>query len=340
MKRKIRVAIIGGAGYVAQVCVRALLDRDAEIVLAIGNKSKLGVDVAEIAGLPAIGVPLKPQTEIDALLKETKPDVAIDCTFNEMERILPNAKACLEHGVSVIAVGVFCYYPQFSSPEIARELDAIAKANHCSFLGSSSGEVWQILPALISSGCGSLKKITMSFHALVDDFGGLVAKGLGIGEPPEKWDQLANADEGSPWEPVVRLLARQLGLTITGYKFEQVPIPSPKDIDHEKLGFLIPKGSYLGRDEYVTVETEEGIEIVSVCHTKVADPGEMNSYEIAIEGEPNLDIKITEFCGDLQTSTIMVNRIPDMLDAPKGVITVNDLPTPTYKSKKAFFVEE
>lgn len=339
MSRKIRVALIGGAGYVAQVCLRYLVDK-SDVVLGIGNRHHLGEDLGTIAGIDPIGVVLSPGTDLDELLEETKPDVAIDCTYNEMENVYKNVKACLEHGVSVISVGVFCYYPQYSSPEITRELDAIARENNCTFLGSSSGDLWQNIPAVFSAGCGKISRITLGFHALLDDFGQLVAKGMGIGAPPEKWDKLDTAEEASPWEPVVRLLAEQLGLTAAEYEYKQVPIPAKEDIHHEKLDMVIRKGCYMGRDEYVTLKTEEGIDIVSVCHTKIADPGEKGSFEVDIEGEPELSMKIDDFRGEMLTSTIMVNRVPDMIDAPKGVITVNDMPEPLYRPASAFLIEE
>lgn len=337
--RKIRIAVIGGAGAVAGECIRDLVARDALIVAAFGNIHHLGEDIGTLAGIEPLGVVLSPRQKMAEILEQTKPDVAIDCTLNELSSVFEHVKLCMEHGVSILHAGVFCYYPQVSDPELVAELDAIGKKNNCTFLGSSSEELWQLLPAVLSAGSKHVTEIKLGFYALLDDFGAECARAMGVGWTMEQWANAPCNDEGSPWEPVLRLLADQLDLHAADLEFKQVPIPAVKTIDHEKLGMRIEKGTAMGRDEYVILHTQEGITITSVCHCKVAVPGETHAYEIEVLGEPNFHMKVDNFHGEYATSTIMVNRVPDMMKAPRGVITSNEMPVPTNKLASAYYTE-
>lgn len=337
--RKIRIALIGAAGAVAQECIRDLVARDALIVAAFGNRNHLGEDIGTIAGIDPVGVVLSPRQKMAEILEQTKPDVAIDCTFNELSRAFEHVKLCMEHGVSILHAGVFCYYPQVSDPELVAELDTIGKKNNCTFLGSSSGELWQLLPAVLSTASKRVTEIKLGFYALLDDFGAECARAMGVGWTMEQWANAPCNDEGSPWEQVLRLLADQLGLHADDLEFKQIPIPALETINHEKLGMRIEKGTAMGRDEYAILRTQEGITITSVCHCKVADPSETHAYEIEVLGEPDFRMKVDDFHGEYATSTIMVNRLPDLMKAPRGVITINEMPAPTNKLASAYYTE-
>lgn len=51
-----------------------------------------------------------------------------------------------------------------------------------------------------------------------------------------------------------------------------------------------------------------------------------------IVGNPNLSLILNDMHGDITTTSCMINRIPDILNAKAGFITVNDLPVPCYKT--------
>jgi hypothetical protein len=51
----------------------------------------------------------------------------------------------------------------------------------------------------------------------------------------------------------------------------------------------------------------------------------------AITGEPNLSIVSTDLPTDMTTCSTLVNRIPDVLNAPAGYVTVDKLPRLVYR---------
>ena len=338
MKRKIKVAIFGAAGYVASVCIKNLLDRGAEIVAGLEIK-EIGMDIGEAAGLDKIGVLLSDVKDTESVIKATKPDIALDCSLNTMTEIYDHAKICLENGVDFMAVGVYCYYPLLTDPDIAKEFDEIGKRTGASYLGSGSGELWQLIPQVASALGGSVKKISLEFNALLDCFGEASCENMGFGAPEEEWDQYMGEEFPSPWEHVDRLIAEKAGLHICGFEHKDSVVPAKEDMVPEGLGFVIKKGTLCGFADTSIVHTLEGVDIESVSYFKFGEEGETNSFTCMVEGEPNLKMVIEDFHGDVTTSIIMVNRIPDVIKSSGGVVMVNDLPAITYKCACAFEID-
>ena len=335
MSKKITVALIGAAGCVAGVCIRSLAARNVEIVAGFEVRN-IGEDVGELAGIDPIGVPTSNIADAEAILKEKKPDVVLDCSLNTVEEIFPHAKMCLENGINYMPVGVFCYDPFDTDPEMAKELDELGKKTGATYLGSGSAEVWQSLPMVLSSLIHTVKKITVDFNALLNDFGPECLEGCEFGLEPDKWDTLPQEVYPSPFYSVLRMLAVKCGLHVTDYKQENDYFGACENIDVDRLNVHIAKCclcDYVSRD---ILQTEEGVVLVAQSHYKFGTKDETNSFEVTVEGEPSFKLVIEDFHGDITTSTIMVNRIPDVVAAPGGIRVVNDLPVITYKTGAAF----
>ena len=162
----------------------------------------------------------------------------------------------------------------------------------------------------------------------------------GLGEPKENWEKYMSLEEAPCVELVVRQLAAQMKLTEKAVEHGKRPIPAPKDLYYPQMNLLIKEGCMLGHDQVATVYTEEGVILEGVLHVKNSEPGETNALVCTIEGEPDFRAKIDVFHGEVSTSTIMVNRIPDVIKAPAGVLTANDLPTPVYQSPSAYLLKD
>lgn len=338
--RKTKVFFIGGGGVTAQACIRALAEKEIEFVGATGNRRNIGKDIGEIAGCGPVGAVLSPSAELEKLLLDTKPDIVFDMTYNTIPAIYDNAKLCLENGLNYISVGEQCYSPFLTDPVLAAELDAVAKAHNATFLASGSGDVWQMFPAIISACSQSIRHIRWEFWALCDDFGDAVIEDVGIGQPEENWASYLQMEDAPAAELIMRQLTAQLKLTETSVDRKIAPIPAPKDLYYPQTDLHVKQGTLLGKDEIVVVHTEEGIEVEGIIHVKNSEPGETNALVCTIEGEPNFSAKIDVFHGEVSTSTIMVNRIPDVIKAPAGVLTANDLPTPVYQPAKAYLIKD
>ena len=342
MERKMRIAVFGAAGFVASVCIRTMVERGVEIVAAFGNSNYLGEDLGELLGLGRMGVAITPATEENTakVLDSTKPDLALDCSLNTIPDIYDHIRLCMERGVSVMAVGVQCYQPWRSDPELAKEIDEIGRRTGATYLGSGSAELWQSLPQVLSGLCGSVKKISLEFMALLDGFGEESTLGTPFGKPQDEWGVVENNPEPSPWEPVARLIAEKLDLTVTGHEQSYRGLAAKEDMAPADLDYPIPAGTLVGYVDVNTVHTAEGIDVETMSYFKFREGDQTNSFTVRIEGEPDFEMKIPDFHGDVTTSTIMINRIPDVVRAPGGIAMVSDLPMISYRGSAAYELED
>ena len=71
----------------------------------------------------------------------------------------------------------------------------------------------------------------------------------------------------------------------------------------------------------VTTETEEGITFVTECVGKVFAPDEFDRNDWTLVGEPETTISVNRPATVEMTCAILVNRIPQLIDAPAGYVT-------------------
>jgi 2,4-diaminopentanoate dehydrogenase len=111
------------------------------------------------------------------------------------------------------------------------------------------------------------------------------------------------------------------------------PQTYPKDLHSETLGMTIKAGNATGMSAVVTTETEEGIIIEAECIGKVYAPDEFDCNEWTIIGEPDTQVIINRPATVELTCATVVNRIPDVINAPAGYFTTEQMPRALYRVK-------
>ena len=110
--------IIYGVGRINQLATRLMGEKGVEVVGAINRTGpKVGRDLGEVAGL---GNPLGVIVSDDAeSVPQTPADLALVGIYDDMERMFPIFKRCIEHRLNVISVGAHhsyqCRRPSFLS---------------------------------------------------------------------------------------------------------------------------------------------------------------------------------------------------------------------------------
>lgn len=84
----------------------------------------------------------------------------------------------------------------------------------------------------------------------------------------------------------------------------------------------------------VTTETEEGITIESAVKAVIYGPEDFEYNDWTLYGEnEELKVSLPEPPTREMTCATMVNRVPDVINAPAGFVTTSKMPNCTYLVK-------
>lgn len=335
-EKKIR-AVIVGLGNVGRLAARYAAEDGIEIVGAIGHVNNIGEDIGVIAGIGETGVLL--ETDGPAVLDRTKPDIAIVSTLNTMEEVFGTLEMCLSRGVNVVTACGQPYNGFCFNSELSGRLDAAAKANGVTLLGTGVEDTfWNELVAVLSSGVRGITEIKGSNVAVLDDFGPATLELCNAGITKEKFTDMVSGSgdiAATAFLPTLTILARQLGLTVSSRKDLIEPVIAKADIDLPQWGIHIPAGLVAGTKETLTFQTEEGVALIGQFTGKLGEPGDNQGSFWSIKGEPDMENITADINGNLTTAICLVNRIADVINAKPGYLTVADMPMPVYKSRPA-----
>lgn len=342
--KKIRVAQIG-CGKMSKYTMRYVYEKEGEIVCAFDiSEDRIGKDISYVMEGKPRKVLISNIENLEAVLRKTKPDVAIVTTMSLMNDIESIFETCAKCGVNAISTCEEAFFPWNSAKKITQKLDKIAKENNCTLCGSGYQDYsWG---TMVSSLCGStqsIKKIKGKSSYNVEDYGIALAQVHGAGLDLKTFDEkIASVDRMSDkarqklidsgnYSPsymwtVNGWLCEKLGLTVKRQTQECIPQTYKKDLVSKTLGMKIKKGDATGMAAIVTTETKEGIILETQCIGKVYGPDEYDVNEWTIEGEPTTTVTVSKPATVELTCATIVNRLVDVINAPAGYVTTDNMP--------------
>ena len=343
MAKELKVAQIG-CGKMSVYTMRYVYEKGGKIVCAFDiAQDRIGKDIGKIIGCEDKGVVISDMANIDAILKKTKPDVAIVTTMSLMKDIEGAFEACARNGVNAISTCEEAFYPWNSAVKITKKLDKLAKEHNCTLCGSGYQDVsWGSLIGAICGTTQTIKRIVGRSSYNVEDYGIALAQVHGAGLDLNRFEkEIASADNVSDeirnkmiangeflpsymWT-VNGWLCSYLGLTVTRQTQKCIPQTYKKDLHSKTLGMTIKKGDATGMSAVVTTETKEGITIVSECIGKVYAPEEYDENCWTVEGEPTTTITVSRPCTVEMTCASVVNRLRDVVNAEPGYVTTEKM---------------
>ncbi|MGL4561744.1 MAG: NAD(P)H-dependent amine dehydrogenase family protein [Brevinema sp.] len=351
MNSQLKVAQYG-CGKMSIYSMRYAMEKGAKIVCAFdANPAVIGKDVGEICGMAKTGVLVSDVKDIDRIFQETKPAVCMVMTMSLMSDIKEAFLSCAKNGINAISTCEEAIYPWNSSNTITSELDKIAKENNCTLCGSGYQDVfWGNLITTLAGATHKITKIKGSSSYNVEDYGIALAKAHGAGLTLADFEkEIASADNISDAERAKLIekeeflasymwnqngwLCSQLGLTVKRQTQKCVPQVYNKELNSSTLNMKIPAGVATGMSAVVTTETKEGITIESECIGKVYAPEECDTNVWTIYGEPDTTVTISNPSTVELTCATVVNRLPDVVNAPAGYYTTEKMPPARFRTK-------
>ena len=333
MRRPIRICQ-WGLGEMGGGMARLMLQKPGlEIVAAIGRPRQAGMDLGEVLGLDKkLGVMVT--DDPDTVLDREKVDCVGLATTSWTAAQLPDLRKILGAGINCVTITEEMADPEAQSPELAAEIDALAKANGVSVLGTgvNPGFVLDLLIVTLTAGCHSVERIEASRVNDLSPYGRTVMKSQGVGTTPEAFraglaDGTIVGHVGFPES--IHMISEALGLGVD--RIEQTREPIISNVHRETPHVVVEPGMVAGCT-HTGIGYRGATEVIRLVHPQQIHPhmeGQATGDYIHIYGKPEINMTIQpEIAGGKATIGIAVNSIPLVVAAPPGLKRMIDLPTP------------
>lgn len=330
-------AVVYGIGAMGALMTRVLVERDITVVGAIArNPGKVGRDLGHVAGLGReLGVVIS--NDADSVLAQSSPDVAILALNSYLHAHAPHIEVCLRHRANVITLCEEALYPWWTSPALTTKLDALARTNGVSVLGSGHQDaLWVGIGAQLLGCAHRVDEVRWSSTWNPEGGGPELLAAMGIGRPPG----VGHGTRHDPLEPsfaiaAVDAIAALLGLDQGERTVTSEPVLSTEAVYSASLGRMIAVGQVVGISDVVRrVGRGEPTLSFSMTGRLLAD-GEHVGESWEVTGSPDLRLSTSYASGEhTQVAAQAANRIPDVVAARPGWLTHADLPPLRYQGQR------
>ena len=318
-------------GKIGSAAVRGTLDHPAlELVGCYAfSPTKTGMDVGELAGLPAVGITAT--NDVDALIA-----LAPDCvTYTPYRPDPDHLVRLLESGIN-IATSMYMLAGDGYGNDVHRRLEAAAQRGESTLYASGIYPGHAPMVALaVSAMCTRIDRISvlesldMSGYANEQMFRAMsIDRPLDDPEAPGMIEAMCGS-----FREQIRVMAHALSVELDDTRFEAEFGAANKTTD---FGFMTVREGHIAGFKGVLSGMRDGRPVIQcnfvwkVGHDMTPDWPVENGYVLEIHGEPSVRVTLEpigpHFDGALTTAMAVVNAIPEVVQAAPGILNAGDLP--------------
>ena len=320
-----------GLGPIGTGCARLVCAREGlKLVGAVDvDPAKVGRDVGEVIGLPALGVPVS--SCLRDALEGMPASVAVHSTSSSLKTVQSQIEECMACGLNVVSTCEELAYPAAQHPEVGERLNSLACAHGVTVLGTgiNPGYAMDALALFLSGVCERVDHV--SVHRVVDASKRRLPlqRKIGAGVSVEEFNALVTAGKVRHVGLVesVAMLAAGLGWALNRIDELIEPVVAEHEVRTETQ--TIPAGRVTGVHQVGRGYIGDNEVIVLDLHMALGaeNPGDY----VKITGPREVTMTIEGIHGDSATAAVVVNTVPRVVAAGPGLLTMKDIAIPSCR---------
>ncbi|MBR4435561.1 MAG: NADP-binding protein [Clostridia bacterium] len=334
--KNVRVAI-WGFGAMGSGIAKVLLGKKGVDIVGVCDihPARIGKSIYDILGVEQNGredVFITPQ--IEQVVCDANCDICVIATDSFTRKAFDKIKYVISQKVNVISTAEEMSYPKAQEPELAAEMDRLAKEKGVSILGTgiNPGLMMDLLAICLSGCMTDVESVTCRRVNSLSPFGPAVMEEQGVGLPVATFNK--GVEDGTlaghvGFAESVGMIAEALGWKVE--KFEQQMSPIVTNVDRKSPYGFAKAGDVAGVNMTGQGYVDGKVKI-DMYHPQQIEPemeGTHTGDYIELKGTPEVNMSIRpEVDGGIGTIAMVVNMIPHVINARPGLKTMLDLPVP------------
>ncbi len=335
-KENVKVAIWGFGAMGGGMAEMLLSKKGVDIVGVCDlHPDRVGKSIFEVLGIDrGDRADVIINSKIEEVAFVGAADVCLCATDSFTAKAFPRLKYVLEQKINVISTAEEMAYPKAQEPELAKQLDEIAKANGVSILGTgiNPGLIMDLLVVTLTGCMTDLQHVEAKRVNSLSPFGPAVMEEQGVGITMDTFN--AGLADGSlaghvGFEESIAMIGDAVGWEVAKVETQMKPIQT--DVDRTSPYGFAAAGNVAGVNMTGQGFVKDEV-LIDMIHPQQIEPEQVgiNTGDyIKLKGTPEVNMAITpEVEGGLGTIAMCVNMIPQIINADAGLQTMLDLPVP------------
>lgn len=303
-----------GLGQIAREIFACAQAQGHQVVGGVDiDPTKTGRDLGEVLGFPALGLRVAPAVES----LEAGTEVALVTTGSQLDKAADQISACIRAGLNVVSTCEELVYPWRTQADIAGFLDDEARSHGVTVVGTgiNPGFVMDLLVLALSAPCWQVRAVRVSRVLDAGTRRTSFQEKVGVGlTQPEFVNRVAQQRLGhvglaqSAWMVADRL-------TLGGERLDESVEP-----------VLGQDGIVAGMRQTVSLCADrEVVRLNMEMSIGAPDPADM----VQLDADPQIELVIPGgIPGDAGTAGVVLNGAARVIQAPAGLLTIDQLPIP------------